>query len=890
MSAMANQPGDGAGADSRVDPRGDPFLGTRFVAPVRPATFLRRERLVERLDQGLTTPLTLVDGPAGAGKTLLVADWAERLGRPVAWLTAEAADQAPGVFWAYLLQALRAAGTRLSPGIGSPAHAGSVDQTLLARLAADLGDMAAPAILVLDEFERVPALEVAEQLEFVLHHAGRGMRLILVTRSEPLLPLHRYRAAGTVTEIRGAELAFTPAEAAGLLDVHGMRLSEDAVSALVHRTQGWAAGLRLCALAAQRSADPERCLKEFEAGQSTVADYLLAEVLKRQPAETQDLLLRVSVVERFRPALADALTGRTDAEAVLARLHHENAFVEPLGHDWYRLHPLFAEILRAHLRVRHPRSETELHRRAARWLAHGGSLAETLAHGSAAGDWEFTSRALVDDLAIGRLFTALRSDCPAELFARMTPEADGPAASIVRAARALADDDLEHGILHLRRAQQLLSEDTADPVARLSCALLEALVARRTGSPGRAEWAASVARDLQDAVPAERLDRHPELLALLLTHLGSTRLWSGHSDAARAALTEAAGSAGGAATAVPRQDALGHLALLDYLDGWIARAERRAHAALREAERYGVPAHARSGIGRLVLATVAVDRDELDAAQALIDEADAARKGADDPVTAAGRALAASRLLLARGSTQAAVAAAEPHATAVVASPWAEDRTVLVTAAARLAEGDAEAAVKLLEPAMDHRPAWTVEAARARLAAGDVDEAHNILDGLPATVPGGPALTVPVTLVRAEVADRAGDPATARRLVARALADARRDRLRRPFLDAGPWIRPLLAAAPADEPVRDWLDTRPRTPVRRVREDDGELPPVVEEVSPRERDVLRRLALLMSTEEIAADLYVSVNTVKTHLKSIYRKLSVNRRGDAVRRARELRLL
>ncbi|MER5914791.1 LuxR C-terminal-related transcriptional regulator [Streptomyces sp. NPDC001982] len=891
MSAMANQHGDGAAADSRVDPRGDPFLGTRFVAPVRPATFLRRARLTGRLDQGLATPLTLVDGPAGAGKTLLVADWADRLDRPVAWLTAEAGDQAPGVFWAYLLQALRAAGTRLSPGIGSPAHAGSVEKTLLARLAADLSGRATPAILVLDEFERVPGPAIAEQLEYVLRHAGHGLRLILVTRSEPLLPLHRYRAAGTVTEIRGAELAFTPAEAAGLLDVHGMRLGDDTVRALVRRTQGWAAGLRLCALAAQRSADPERCLKEFEAGQSEVADYLLAEVLKRQPAETQDLLLRVSVVERFRPALADALTGRTDAETILARLHHENAFVEPLGHDWYRLHPLFAEILRAHLRVRHPGLETELHARAARWLSHGGSLAETLAHGSAAGDWEFTARTLVDDLAIGRFFTGLRSDCPAELFARMPPDADGPFASIVLVARALADHDLEHGVTQLRHAAHTLGEDTAAGApARLSRALLDVLVARLTGFPGRAEQVASLARDLRDAVPAERLGRHPELFALLLTHLGSARLWAGHFDAARAALTEAAGSPGSAATAVPRQESLGHLALIDYLDGWIGRAERKAHAALREADRYGVPAHARSGISRLVLAAVAVDRDELDAAQALIDETRAARDGAEDPVTAAALALAGSRLLLARGSTQEAVAAAEPRVTAVVASPWAEDQTVLVTAAARLADGDPEAAVKLLEPALDHRPARAVAAAGARLAAGDAKEAHELLDGLPAPLPGGPALTVPATLVRAEAADRAGDTATARRLVARALSHAHRERLRRPFLDAGPWIRPLLDGAPAEEMALDWLDTSPRTPGRRTHDEEREPAPLVEEVSPRERDVLRRLALLMSTEEIAADLYVSVNTVKTHLKSIYRKLSVNRRSDAVRRARELRLL
>ncbi|RMB80423.1 LuxR C-terminal-related transcriptional regulator [Streptomyces shenzhenensis] len=874
---------DRSAPEPRVDPRGEPFLGTRFAAPARPLTFLRRARLADRLDQGLGTPLTLVDGPAGAGKTLLVADWAARLDRPVAWLTADPADRAPGLFWAYLLQALRVAGLRPAPGIGSPAHPSSVDRALLARLAADLSGRPEPAIVVVDEFERVPTADIAEQLEFVLHHASAGLRLILVTRSEPLLPLHRHRAAGSITEIRGAELAFTPEEAAALLAAHGLRLSADAAHTLVRRTRGWAAGLRLCALAARQSADPERCLKEFEAGHSVVADYLLAEVLRRQPAGTQDLLLRVSVVERFRPGLADALTGRSDAERILARLRRENAFVEPLGQTWYRLHPLFAEILRAHLRERHPGLETELHRRAARWLSRSGSLTETLAHGCAAGDWEFAARALVDDLAIGRLFTGQGPDDLGTPFARMTAGTDSPARQLVLAARELAGRDLGHGLPRLRHAEELLADDTADHVPdRLGCALLEALAARLTGSPGRAERAAGRARDLSRSVPAERLDRHPELLALLLAHVGSARLWAGHVAEARAALAEAVTRPGGAATALPRQDALGHLALIDWLAGRTAGAERKALAALREADRYGLPAPARSAVAGLVLAAVAVERDELDAAQALLDRVTADGHGTADPVAAAARALAGAHLLLARGDPGAAVAAVEDRGTAVVASPWAADHAALVASAARLAGGDPEAAAKALEPVARRLPACAVAAARARLAAGDTGTALGLLDTLPTPGPGGPALTVRAALVRAEAADRTGDIAAARRLVARALCDARRERLRRPFREAGPWLRPLLATAPA----HDWLvaggGTRDATGLRPA--------PVVEELSPRERDVLCRLAQLMSTEEIAADLYVSVNTVKTHLKGLYRKLSVGRRADAVRRARELRLL
>ncbi|MGW3953649.1 AAA family ATPase, partial [Streptomyces sp. NPDC004752] len=798
---MAHRHRDRSAPNSRIDPRGEPFLGTRFAAPGRPPTFLRRARLDARLDQGLGTPLTLVDGPAGAGKTLLVADWAARLDRPVAWLTADPADRAPGLFWAYVLQALRAAGLRPSPGIGSPAHPSSVDRALLARLAADLSGRTEPAIVVVDEFERVPTPDIAAQLEFVLHHAAAGLRLILVTRSEPLLPLHRHRAAGSITEIRGAELTFTPQEGAALLASHGLRLTEDAAHTLVRRTRGWAAGLRLCALAARQSTDPERCLNEFEPGHSVVADYLLAEVLRRQPAQTQDLLLRVSVVERFRPGLADALTGRSDAEPILARLRRENAFVEPLGKTWYRLHPLFAEILRAHLRVRHPGLETELHRRAARWLSRSGSLTETLSHGCAAGDWEFAARALVDDLAIGRLFTGQGPDDLGTPFARMTAGTDSPAQQLVLAARELAGRDLGHGLARLRHAEELLADDTADHVSdRLGCALLEAFAARLTGSPGRAERAAVLARDLSRSVPAERLDRHPELLALLLAHVGSARLWAGHVEEARAALAEAVTRPGGAATALPRQDALGHLALIDWLAGRTAGAERKALAALREVGRYGLPAPARTAVGRLVLAVVAVERDELDAAQALLDQIAADGGGTADPVVAAGRALAAARLLLARGDPGAAVAATQDRVAAVVASPWAEDHAALVASAARLADGDPTAAVKALEPVAQRLPVCVVAAARARLAAGDAGAALDLLDTLPAPGPGGPALTVRAALVRAEAADRAGDVAAARRLVAQALREARRERLRRPFREAGPWLRPLLATAPA----HDW--------------------------------------------------------------------------------------
>ncbi|MFF4353486.1 LuxR C-terminal-related transcriptional regulator [Streptomyces sp. NPDC001530] len=881
-----------------ADPQGDPFLRTRFAIPRRPATFLRRERLVKHLDQALLTPLTMVNGAAGAGKTLLVADWAAGREGSVAWLTTEAADQGCGMFWAYLLQALRASGVPLPAEVGFPADASRVDHTLLARLAAELSARDRPVIVVLDEYDRVTDPEIAEQLEFVLHHAGRGMRLILVTRTEPLLPLHRYRAAGDMTEIRDAELSFTPEEAAALLERHGLRLTVSVVRALVERTRGWAAGLRLCALAARESPDPETYLKEFEADRTTVADFLLAEVLKRQTPETQDLLLRVSVLERFCPELANALTERADAEPILAGLHRENAFVEHLGHAWYRLHPLFGEILRAHLRVRLPGLEPELHRRAAEWLRRSGSLTETLGHGAAAGDWEFTAAALVDDLAIGQLFTGLRSDDLTELFSRMGPEATSPAADLVRAARDLAQCDLDRGLTHLQHAEQSLAGEQPPAqddspglaAARLSCALLQALAARLTGSPERAESAAEAAEKLQEEVPTHLLDEHPELTALLLTHLGSARLWAGRFEDARAALTTVADRSGGASTALPREESLGHLALIDYLNGWLGRAERKALAAMTETERFSLPQASGSGIGLLVLAAVAVDRNELGQAQALLDAAADAHRAMRDPVRDAGRAIATAGLLLARGHTQAALEAAEPAVAADVVSPWAEGHTALVASAAHLAEGRPEMAAKLLQAVPGDQVACAVGAARAQLAAGKPAAAIDLLDRVHPDGRAGPAVTVRASLVRAQAADGAGDPATSRRLLAQALQEARRERLRRPFLEAGPWIRPLLGTVPLRGLAAGWLTPGPPPHGGPPRPEDQPPAPVLEELSGRERDVLQRLAQMMSTEEIAADLYVSVNTVKTHLKSVYRKLAVNRRHDAVRRARELRLL
>ncbi|MGW3463808.1 LuxR C-terminal-related transcriptional regulator, partial [Streptomyces olivaceoviridis] len=401
-----------------------------------------------------------------------------------------------------------------------------------------------------------------------------------------------------------------------------------------------------------------------------------------------------------------------------------------------------------------------------------------------------------------------------------------------------------------------------------------------------AERAAQFAEQVRRDVPDALLEAHPELIALLLTHLGSARLWAGRVRAARAALTTVVDSSGTGATEQARRECLGHLALIDYLKGWPGRAERKALATVTAADQGGPPPVPGPGLASLVLAAVAVERDELDRAQALLDVAVDARHPPPDPVTQAGRAIVTGRILLARGDPQAALEAADRAVVADVASPWAEAHTASVAAAAHLAESRPEMAVKLLEDVPGDEPVCLVGAAQAELAAGRPEAAAELLDRMRPQGDLGPAITVRAALVRAQLAGEDGDYAAQRGLVSRALREARRERLRRPFAEAGPWLRTLPWGALAEGRLRCG-PTRRGSP---ARTGEQPAPPVVEELSGRERDVLRRLAQMMSTEEIAADLYVSVNTVKTHLKSAYRKLGVNRRHDAVRRARELGLL
>ncbi|MFC4604241.1 LuxR C-terminal-related transcriptional regulator [Rhodococcus kronopolitis] len=883
----------GASQRRRLEFSGDPILAARFSVPAPPKILVPRPALLDRLTAGAQGPLTLVNGPAGAGKTVLAAHWvtAGPAPGPTVWLTVEP-DDAPGLFWAYVLEALHRRGVPLPAEVGRPTRAEGVDQSLLVCLADGLANAPEPVVLVIDQFDAACAPEITAGLHFVLRHAAGGLRLVLTGRTEPLLPLHRYRTSGEITEIRNADLVFTPAETHVLLREHGLDISPAALALLMDRTEGWAAGLRLSALAMQRSSDPEAFIGGFAADRTAIVDYLLTEVLDALPPDTQALLLRTSICEQIHPALADILTGRRDADWTLAGLARANAFVERVdGSTWYRLHPLFAEVLHAHLRHRHPGLEPKLRAHAARWLADTGRVGAAVTQAAAGRDWQFAAGHLIDTLAIGRLFTGMDTARLRRAFSAMPETLTGAAPALVGAACRLADHDLTGCAAGLRRADEHLGTST-DPAPHLARSFLGVLAGRAADDLDATRLAATDASRLLHEIPQRLLEEHPEVPAMVLAGHGAAELDAGHLDRAESVLSAAIQACGRPGTEQPLCDALTSLALVELLRGQLRRAEKHSRRSLAVAERSAFPPDHLIGMSHLVLAGVAAEHDDRSTARTHLDLATASAGPIPAPAAAVAAAVIGSRLAAADGDWEDALAIPRTVGSALAPrqpADWTADELAIAESSAHLAHADVRAALEVLDATPSDRPEHAVARTRALLAArhDDVD-LPEVLTELRADKSASAVLRVQACLLRAQAAAQSGHTEEAHRLLRQALVSARPEELCRVFVESGPWVRQLLRHDPQLAKGHDWLPAQalgePRTEYPR------QPPAVVESLTEREYQVLRQAAAMLTTEEIAAALSISANTVKTHLLNIYRKLGVARRRDAVHRARDLKIL
>lgn len=876
-----------------------PWLVTQLAIPPSPHGMVWRPRLSERLDRSREQPVTLVCGPAGSGKTTLVAGtvagWSER----VAWVSLEPTDNDPQRLWSVVLSALERAGV-VEPGSALAelaAPVGRSEKVFVPLLVNALAELDQRVVLVLDDVHHVRMRAAVAQLSSLVVHMPDTVRLVLTARSDPPLPLHRLRLSGRLVEVRAAELAFTEEEATALFEAHGLDLAPHLVGTLRQRTEGWSAGLRLAALRLQNDDDAERFVEAFAGDERTVADYLMAEVLDRQPARVRSFLLCASLVDNLCGDLMDALTGGHDGANLLAELERSNAFVvRRHGHgEWYRLHALFGSLLRARASMELGERISGLRRKAARWYLERDMGADALQQAVLAEDWEVAT-AVVSE----RWFDFhVRGDAErvAGLLAQVpepwrSEDAELAAALACAALEACDRPAARHHLAVADRAAPSLPESRRArhlqtmALARLASARLE----------GDYEAALSAADDLLNHVAGETTEVAAERQALVQAMLGETALWAHRFQRAEEELTRAIATATAADVDHVAVAAMADLGLVRVLIDGPTSDLQHAHAALALAERRGWTGISATGSAHVALALAALYRlrddqclEHLAAAEAAI--APARRRQLDLVISHTqarisgmrGQPLEGLRVLDEWDARQGNLPVSE----------W--ERTFVASLRARLLllAGHVAAASAALPSARDG--AWLVaEVADAcvKLAAGAADEALDVLQAAARHEHRDVRSSTRIErmILEALAHTQLHDHTAARRVFEEALATAETTGHYRPFLEVGGGVKELLrdqvrAVTSQRETAKTVLDL-----LSGARAAPRPAHPLLEPLSDRERAILRYLPTNLSNREIAGELFITTNTVKSHLRNIYRKLDVEDRRQAVTRAQELRLI
>jgi LuxR family transcriptional regulator, maltose regulon positive regulatory protein len=869
-----------------------------------------RPGLFERL--GASTRVTVMSAPPGSGKTVLLRSWigAAGLAERAAWVQVEADERDPQRFWLSVADALRST----APGsalVRALTAAPDLDGWgITERLLKDLGPLRDRVWLVLDDVHELESAEARRQLQLLLMRAPGELRVVLATRHDLRLGLHRLRLEGELTEMRAADLRFSLAEAQELLAAAGVQLPEPALELLYERTEGWAAGLRLAALSLAGHDDPDLFAAGFSGSEKTVAEYLLAEVLERQSNQVRRLLLRTSVLERVSGELADALAGGSDGERILQELEAENAFVVALdaARSWFRYHRLFADLLQLELRRTAPSEVTALHQVAGEWYARHGFAVDAVRHAQAAQDWKLAARLLADHWP--GLYLGGQAATVHELLAGFPAEASAADAELAALAAAdqLAQGSLEAAERYIKLAER--GSASAPPRRRGQLDVLLGVVrlglARRRGNLPRV---AEEARRLQaaaeapetapyDVAPAARAGLGAELRALALINLGIAEIWTFRFEEAERHLQDGIGLAHRIGRPYLEFTGLAYQAAVE-ISRSAARAAERCRQAVELAERHGWTDDPAAVIAYQNLGAALVWQGRLEEGEAWVQRAERTVRPDAEPAVAVLVCDIRGILELARGRDGDALAAfqagerlagllAAPHELVSATRPW------LLHALVRLGETErAERALADLGEEDRDRGDMRTATAALRLAQGDPRTAAAalapVLDGS-APVTFEPLYQIRSFLLKAIAWDALGDPGAAEQALERALDLAEPDGMLVPFLlHPAPGLlerhaRHRTAHASLIAEIRGLLAGNKPAPLPAGAQ------PLLEPLSNSEIRVLRYLPTNLSAREIANDLYVSPNTVKTHMHRLYAKLGTHRRGEAVTRARALGLL
>jgi LuxR family maltose regulon positive regulatory protein len=858
---------------------------------------------MERLNTGLHRKLTLISAPAGFGKTTLLGAWVASLDRKAAWLSLDAGDSdAPG-FLTYLVAAVQT----VAPGIG----AGVLEvlqspqppppAPLLTALLNEITTLPDPVVLVLDDYHVLEAPAVDQALTFLLEHLPPQMHLVIATREDPQLPLARLRARGHLTELRAGDLRFTTSEAAGFLNqAMSLNLSADDITALADRTEGWIAGLQLAALSLQGHPNASRFIHSFTGSHHFVLDYLLEEVLQHQSTSIQTFLLRTSVLDQLCGPLCDAVLGdpAVSGAATLAYLEHANLFLVPLDDErhWYRYHQLFADLLRQRLQQSAASSlgaardgPAELHRRASQWYEDQGLAIEAFHHAVAAHDVERAER-LIEGTGVPLYFRG--AGTPVRNWLESLPAAvlnARPALWVTYAAALLTTGQTTTVEQHLQAAEAALQDTALDDRSRDLVGRIASL--RATAAVVQHDVATILAqsrRALEYLAP----DNLP-LRTAATWALGYAQQLQGDRAAARRAYADVLAispAVGDSIYMIAATLCLGQVQEADTQLSLAAESYRRVLLLAGDPPQ-GIACEAHLGLAR-----ISYEWNDLQAAQQHGQQCLQLTRQIDSVDTGAAGRVVLARLRLAQGDLPGAVAVLAEAAEFVRAHnfgfrlPDVQAAQVLTL----LRQGELAAAAQLAQTLalpLSQARVYLAQGAAAALAVLAPWREH-----VEARAWADERLKVLVLEALALQAQGAQDRAVQR--LGEALALAEPGGFMRIFLDEGPPMAQLLAAAAAQRIRLNYIGKLragfaaepPPSAATAERPPAAAALPLGELLSQRELEVLHLIAQGLSNQEISARLFLALSTVKGHNREIFAKLQVQRRTEAVARGRELGLL
>ncbi|MGA8047153.1 MAG: LuxR C-terminal-related transcriptional regulator [Dermatophilaceae bacterium] len=893
------------------------FHDARLTTPDPGEGVLDRGRMTDLLDRCVRQrPLTVVTGAGGSGKTYAVAMWVRAVAEAeqslmVAWASLDRADGDPHRFWLTVIGALQRVCT--AEELRDIAVPSTPTQFFVDTVAEALGQEPTPLVLVLDDVHELAGSAAIDALESLLLALPLTHRLVLVSRHDPPLHLHRLRLAGRLGEIRGGDLAFTRTETADLLTGGGLHLTDDAIDHIMTTTEGWAAGLRLTVMALDSEVDPSAAVVRFDGRHSLVTGYLLDEVIAGLGQERADFLMRTCVVDRVCAPLARALTGQEAAGSVLEHLVDANVLVSALEDTgWYRYHPMLLETLRARFRATSPTLVAEQHLRAQAWFEQAGEWLEALRHAILSGDLDVAAQVALRSAAV-LVFSPERVRL-AQILAGLPADgaAHSPELQLCQGLAAYAVGDHDAVATWVSRAAGRLDElpEQRRHVATVVQRLLEIAVARREGDPDRMYAAASEAEALVRSLPPSGSGAWSVYAGMAGSMKGVAELWLGRVLEAERVLTDAV-----VGIDVQRFGAHAHVyhggivALAQVSRGRVAHGRATAEDVLSAAKASGWSESYEAGTAWLALAIAHLHAVELAESDRALMQARHTGIGARDPFIGAVVSLVSARHALTSGDLERA-----QHALGAV-DRWVADwpRLTLIgflraalAAEIALAAGAAQRAASILAD-LDERSAIeragrpgppgdpvAITRGYVLLATGRPEQARAAVAPLLAA---DGAVASEAWVLEALAQDRLRHDASALEAISHAIEHGAPESAVQGFLRptdrlgalVGRYVTVVDAQPEFANQVLRAMDRRASTAVTSAPSSAGASHSTVA-LTERELSVLAYLPTLSTNPEIAAELNISVNTVKQHLKTINRKLGVSSRREAVRVARRLGLL